>query len=424
MVDVFDRAATMSFSIVASVQGSITYRALENALRALEERHPLLRARVIRDGAELSLQLGVAGCIPLHERHVDEASAHEIITRSIDHREWSDQGPRAELNWLRFDGDRSMLSFTFHHLISDGSSGVIAMRDLLRLLGQPSAMDRVPSPGQDAFFPPTHGGLRDRLRMGWMLARAALSKPPLRLGDYSVAPFEQRRTGSFRLSLTPEQASAVRLRARYDGATIQGVLCAALSLSIGEQCPSEHLQRIVHPVDFRRYLRSRHAQLPQAGDAVGYYVTSVDTDHRIDGAARMGTLAREISRAIQHKKERGEPMLTAPLAGPLFTKRAHGIGIERFRRLAEQRVLRNTYSLTNLGPLEQLDVAPSYGGLVLEDLYFIAAGSVLATLGASASSFQGTLSFSLVHVMPIVPHQVASAVFERTRERLEEYAAC
>jgi hypothetical protein len=156
---------------------------------------------------------------------------------------------------------------------------------------------------------------------------------------------------------------------------------------------------------------------------VGYYVTSVDTDHVLDAKRPLAQLAAEISHAVQRKKARGEPLLTAPLAGPIFTERAASMGLERFRQLAEQRVLINTFSLTNLGVLEQLDVSKRHGALTVEDLYFVAAGSVLCTLGASASSFRDELSFQQTSEAPVVDDETARSLFERTCARIEGFVS-
>ncbi|HEY6880893.1 MAG TPA: hypothetical protein VI299_22870, partial [Polyangiales bacterium] len=169
MVDAFDRAATMSFSVVASVRGPLERAQLLSSLRQLEQRHPLLLVRIVREGETVRFDPHGATAIPLQELAPQAFEA--AVASSLDHHVWPDEGPRAVLSWAR-DGERSQLLFRFHHVISDGSAGVVAMRDLLQGLHAPT-LARIESPGQDAFFPAGHGGLRDKLRTGWMLARSA-----------------------------------------------------------------------------------------------------------------------------------------------------------------------------------------------------------------------------------------------------------
>lgn len=83
---------------------------------------------------------------------------------------------------------------------------------------------------------------------------------------------------------------------------------------------------------------------------------------------------------------------------------------------------RNTFSLTNLGRLEQLDVHDRIGMLTLDDLYFVSAGSVLAALGASATSYRDVLSYQLMGSAPqVAPGQVV-AIAARVESQLLEYA--
>jgi hypothetical protein len=405
MVDVFDRASTLNFSIVAQLRGPLERTRLEAGLRALEQRHPLLRARLVREG--MRFEAG-APEIPLHEEHGDVQAR---IAASCDHRVWSDDGPRAELVWFP---SASTLMLTLHHLVSDGSSGMLAMRDLLRLMAAPSH-ERVPSPGLNVLLPTGHGGLRDKLGTAGMFARAMFKKPH-RLGDYRH-DFEARRARVHRLRLDAASSTQLRQRAKREGATVHGVLCGALALGVATQVPRAHLQRIVHPVDLRRYTRGA-----SVGEAVGYYVSSVDSDHAVARDTALPALAREISTRVADKKRHGEPLLTAPLAGPLLAARGANMESARFRELAERKLLRNTFSLTNLGPLETLDVDSRYGDLELQDLYFVAAGSVLSTLGAAASTYRGELSLLVGGVTPILPEASVRDISEHAFARLRDYA--
>lgn len=406
MVDVFDRASTLNFSIVAELRGPLERTRIEAALRALERRHPLLRARLVRDG--MRFEPG-APEIPLREAHGEVAPE---IAASCDHRAWSDDGPRAELVWFPA---ANTLMLTLHHLVSDGSSGMLAMRDLLRLMAH-DPRESVPSPGLNVLLPRAHGGLRDKLRTADMFARAMFKKPH-RLGDYRH-PFEARSARMHRLRLDAESSARLRARSRRDGATVHGVLCGALALGVATQVPGAHLQRIVHPVDLRRYTRAA-----SVGEAVGYYVSSVDSDHQLHRERSLPELAREISATVGHKKRRGEPLLTAPLAGPLLTDRMANMESPRFRELAERNLLRNTFSLTNLGPLETLNVDHHYGELELVDLYFVAAGSVLSTLGAAASTYRDELSLLIGGVTPILTEASVRELSEHAFARLRDYAS-
>jgi hypothetical protein len=94
----------------------------------------------------------------------------------------------------------------------------------------------------------------------------------------------------------------------------------------------------------------------------------------------------------------------------------------KLRELAENKLMHNTFSLTNLGRLEQLEVHASIGPLTLDDLYFVAAGSVLVALGASATSYRDELSYQLVGTSPRVTAAQVSTMTARIESQLLEYA--
>ena len=88
-----------------------------------------------------------------------------------------------------------------------------------------------------------------------------------------------------------------------------------------------------------------------------------------------------------------------------------------------QKAVTDTFSLSNLGPLERLGLAAQVGSLTLEDCYFVAASSVLAQLGGTAVSFAGRISLHLNGVSPLVSPTQLERVAERTAAALHAYAA-
>jgi len=408
--------------VIAELRGELTHAALETALRKLETRHPLLRARIVRDDQRITLEPGFGAPIPLLIESGDEQRLRALSASAIEHRQWSDAGPRAELTWLTMDAGRSALLLRLHHLVSDGSSGMIAMRDLLSFVAQPDQrVDPIDSPGIRAFLPRGHGGLADLGRTVWMEARAFAAPKPQRLRAKECPP-SQRVCELRTIELSSEDTGRLIARARRDATTAHGVLCAALSLAVATEIGGTTRQRFIHPVDLRRYLLSRHPELPSVGERVGYYVSSVDTDHRADGSMPLATVAAAITAGIRHAKEKGEPLLTGPVAGAWVAHITRRMSPARFCKLAERELMLATASITNLGPLEPLGLRPDVGPLRVDNVYFVAAGSVLSTLGGSASSFNGRLRFNLTAAIPVVEPAAFERISERVRESVAAYA--
>ncbi|MFT3924777.1 MAG: condensation domain-containing protein [Myxococcales bacterium] len=421
-VDVFDRGSSLNFIVIARVHGVLSAEHLHSALRRLELRHPLLRARVERSASGTAFVLGEAHPIPLTTLDGPEEAWRKLAEQALAHRVWNDSGPRAELTWLRHGERDSTLLLLFHHLVSDGSSGIFAMRDLLRLAAHPGlSLEPVPAPAQSNFYPQGHGSLLWKLRTFRVLARARRTPKPQRLRKDPEGPRFFRLA---RLQIPREESLMLQQRARQDGATVHGVVSAAMAKAVAAQLgPGPVQERIMHPVDLRRYVRACYPKLPAIGEAVGYYVSSLETNHLVDPGQPLGDLAREITAEIRASKARGTPLISGPILGPMLTKRSEGTtgDLPKFRVFAENKVLINTFSQSNLGALEQLGVASEYGALELMDLHFVAAGSVASTLGASVTSFRGALNIGIGWVEPVVPNKIAEQLVARIEHELAEY---
>jgi hypothetical protein len=423
MADRFEPAYTQNFTTVATVHGALSAERLERALRSLERRHPLLRARVDRGGGEPSFVVGEAKEVPLLLAQASEQELLELVARTLEPCAWGDAGPHAELTWVQHGDERSSLLLRQHHLVSDGGSGIIAMRDLLSLIDDPALerVEPVPSPGQDAFFPPSFSQLR-RTVLEQINAGAPRAREALRISCWDHPSPAVRRTSCLRLRLTELESSAIAVRARREVATVHGTLMAAFALAIAQETGRAGLQRLTHPVDLRRYLRELEPTCPSIPDAMGYYVSSLTTEHEVHGHEALGVLAREITQAVRAAKSAREPLWTAPIRGPLLVERTRDLDVNAFRELSELKIFRNTFGISNLGALERLGAASKVGALEVEDFFFAGASSVMNQVGGSAVSFAGRLSLVLNCLEPMVSRELLAALTARIEEMLRAYA--
>jgi len=425
MTDAFDRASTLNFTTVARVRGSTSEAELRAALGSLEQRHPLLRAGIERKGKQTRFIADGGAPIPLFVRDGARDEVLAIATQTLAHRTWSDEGPRAELTYVRHGVQDFSLVLLLHHVVSDGSSGIFAMRDLLSFLGgEPLSSAPVASPGSLAILPKRHAGLWSYLRTLRLIVASSRGEKPRRLHAPEKAPVEQRVPVCVRIELDDLDTQHVAQRARRVGATVHGLLCAAMALSVQRQLAAPWaMQRVLSPVCLRRYLRARGAARADVADAVGCYVSSIETDHRVVNGGDLSLLAREVTTQLQRKKADGVPLLTAPVAGPLLTDRFERAPPGKLQKLAEEKLMLSTFSITNLGNLEsQLDLHTQYGALTLDDIYFVAAGSVLGALGASVTTYRGRLTMAICGVEPLITRAQLNAMRTQVEALLHEFA--
>ncbi|NNE18663.1 MAG: hypothetical protein HKN10_09315, partial [Myxococcales bacterium] len=238
---------------------------------------------------------------------------------------WPLDGPRARCTWLRHGEADSTLLLTFHHIIGDGKSGVLVMRDLIRLLADPCLeLAELPTFPQETHVPPTYRPSRNLGKALGLLASDMRATPATRLPSEGRAPVEERRQRVVPLHFSEEQTSALRSLARREGYTVHGLLSAALMLALYEtgDWHDERTMRFFHPLDLRAYLeqiRQRSGgDLPRIGEASGVYVSYADSEHRVSPDTKLHVLGRHVSGQIQAQKADGIPFLTSPFSGRLF----------------------------------------------------------------------------------------------------------
>lgn len=425
MVDVFDRAATLNSTCVATIRGRLSEAALLMALRKLERRHPLLRARIAREGAGASFVMGSAAPIVLRVLDREPADWQALAESSLVHRVWLDAGPRAELTWLRHSPQHSTLLFTLHNLVSDALSGFLALRDLLGFLADPSHVpEPVVSPGQRVLYPEQHGDLRWKLRALKLMTSRVRATKPRRL--HKDTRGDVRRSPKLaQVTFTSTQTQSLRSRAREHGSSLHGLICAALAQGYVEAGHwSSAPLRLCHPIDLRRQARSERAHGPSFDAAVGHFASYLDTDHAVSTAVPLAELAREITRAIANKKATGEPWLTGPLVGPTLTRPVAGQrDLARFGDFLERNVLINSFAVSSLGALEDIGLQPQLGAYRVEQAFFVSGGSVVTALSTTTSSYAGRLTLSMQWVEPLIAGDVARHVLGHAERELNEFSA-
>ncbi|MBW1762851.1 MAG: hypothetical protein JRG67_16100 [Deltaproteobacteria bacterium] len=402
-----DRIATMNFTTIARVRGRFDDGQLRHALDALARRHPTLTARVCRKRFRWYLEPNTVHSIGSRQIDADPQAWVSHAEAETQHQTWRLDGPRARCIWLRHGEADSTLLLTFHHVISDGKSGVLVMRDLIRLLADPSLeLPEIPTASLESFFPLPYRPSQNLSKAFGLLARDMRATPATQLPSDGSAPIEERTQRVVPMRFTEAQTTALRNHARREGYTMHGLLSSAMMLALYDtgEWTDEPTMRLFHALDFRVYLEQlRHrsgGDSPRIGEASGIYASYVDTEHRLSSATELHALGRDVTGQIQSQKADGIPFLTSPFSGRLIPWMRASLGPKRTLRLCESQLTRRSLAVTNLGLLERLDVQERYRGLEIEELHFFAAVSVMGPLGATVSTFRNRLQLNLGYVEP------------------------
>ncbi|HEX7239950.1 MAG TPA: amino acid adenylation domain-containing protein, partial [Longimicrobiaceae bacterium] len=217
------------------LRGALDAAALEGALSALAARHETLRTVfALRDGAPVQ----VVGPAEPRALPVEELSALPDEEREAElHRRVRDEallpfdlerGPLMRAGLLRMGHDDHVLLLTLHHVVSDGWSTGILLRELSALYaGSPLP----PLPVQYGDFAAWQrswlSGEALERQLAWWRAKLAGAPPLLELPtDRPRPPVQGPEGGRLAFALPPETGRALRELSRREGATLFMTLLA------------------------------------------------------------------------------------------------------------------------------------------------------------------------------------------------------
>ncbi len=399
---IIDQLSTANINARVRVEGELSTEALRRALGALQARHPLLRLAIMAEPSGAGPRFVPSdNPIPLREvsltrsedtRWVREVNDHEIA----DPIDWR-SGPLARAVVITQPGQIHDLIITVPHCIADGTTALALLRQWVRLTAEPtvtavrtSASGPVP-PAAEALFPARYremsGVLPDKNPADGEEpdpARGGVG----RLEPDRFVPFHQRRTRVLHRFLTGDVLEKLALTCRREGATIHGVLAAAMASAVARDAgapPPAHFA-IGSPVDFRHKLDQ-----PVSEDEVGCYVSAIHSVVRYQ-PDDLWSMARFIKRDVAERRQRGEEF-------PVFTLLAHQgpasvADSEPFVRFIEEHGPFNFY-ISNIG---RFDFPDALGEWRLSGAQFTGGITVVGYFASAVTTSHGQLSWNFTHI--------------------------
>ncbi|MDI3288324.1 non-ribosomal peptide synthetase [Polyangium sp. 15x6] len=247
-------SAAYNVACALDIEGSLDVEALGKALRVIVERHEALRmvftetdAGVVQEAAEpasFSLVIQDLEGGPDLERALGEAERAEI-SRPFD----LERGPIFRATLIHARAERHVLVLNMHHIVSDGWSLAVVMRELEELYGafREGRAPRVPDlPMRYADYAQ---GQRDKLGgaaldelLAWWIDQIGPVPPELALPtDGRRAPLGQARAGSYEFALPPELTGRVRRACERASVTSYMLLLAVFQLLLHRYSGQEQL---------------------------------------------------------------------------------------------------------------------------------------------------------------------------------------
>ncbi|HUH30747.1 MAG TPA: amino acid adenylation domain-containing protein [Rhodanobacter sp.] len=148
-----DASLAYNESISLHLSGELDGSALQSALQGLLDRHEALRASLSADGEELHIAAQLDFPCPLRDlSQLDEAAReteiaatlHRVVVTPFD----LERGPLVRAELLRLAAHEHLLVFTAHHIVCDGWSFGVIVRDLAALYAQQTGHGDGPAPAE------------------------------------------------------------------------------------------------------------------------------------------------------------------------------------------------------------------------------------------------------------------------------------
>ncbi|RZU53268.1 non-ribosomal peptide synthase protein (TIGR01720 family)/amino acid adenylation domain-containing protein [Krasilnikovia cinnamomea] len=269
--------------LTCTLTGDLEPERLRAAMNALIRRHGALRARFVHTGLARPVQViaPAADGLPWdyqdvrsldpgqREEHFSTICAAERATRFDTSRE-----VMVRCVLVRTADEEHRLLVTSHHLIFDGWSSRIMVRDLLALYAANGTASALPpaAPYSD-FLAWLHEQDHDAATAAWRTALAGLTGPTLVAGPRAASAATP--ADRIDLALTTEESARLIRFARSCGLTLNTVFQGAWALLLS------HLTGI-DDVVFGATVAGRPPEVPRADEMVGLFINTLPVRARID----------------------------------------------------------------------------------------------------------------------------------------------
>lgn len=250
-----DGHAPVNCVFAVTVEGTFTIAQVRAALLKVQRKHPLLNVNIGHDGKGFPSFITNPNIPPIPVRILPRSS--EIYWQEISVLEWTmpfdlHRDPPARLVWLQ-SGRVSDLLLVCPHCVCDGSGFVTLMKELLLLLDRP---ETVLESYED--FGSVNNLVPDAVSKSKKIKWKGQLFSWLAKGFFWVInpkPVEQK--GNFYLlsqTMDLDTSTALIRKCKAEKATVQAALCAALLLAFHAVNGKQARNKVISPVDIRRYL--------------------------------------------------------------------------------------------------------------------------------------------------------------------------
>ncbi len=238
----------------AKIKGELPEQNFKTALEKIQQKHALLRVVIDSKSEKYPFFIEEKEIAPIPLRIVERKTDQDWLTES--QKEWKilfedEKMPLARVVWVRGQ-DVSEVFWAIPHCISDGTTGVTLMHELLQLLDNP---DLQLEPYEaftsvDEFLPSNFNVKTKKFKAKLYLTFA-------RFFFMLQQKSKKRNFGKdyvLHQKLDPTTTAQITERCKANGVSVHALLCAAFMQAFQEVKGKEAKGKVISPVDVRHFI--------------------------------------------------------------------------------------------------------------------------------------------------------------------------
>lgn len=238
----------------AKIKGELPEQNFKTALEKIQQKHALLRVVIDSKSEKYPFFIEEKDIAPIPLRIVERKTDHDWLTES--QKEWKilfeeEKKPLARVVWVRGQ-DVSEVFWAIPHCISDGTTGVTLMKELLQLLDNPS-LELEPYEAftsVDEFLPSNFNVKSKKFKAKLYLTFA-------RFFFMLQQKSKKRNLGKdyvLHQKLDPTTTSQITEKCKANGVSVHALLCSAFMQAFQEVKGKEAKGKVISPVDVRHFI--------------------------------------------------------------------------------------------------------------------------------------------------------------------------
>lgn len=238
----------------AKINGQIAEETFKTALLKIQQKHPILRANIDHSKGRYPFFIGQQDIEPIPLRIVERKTDDDWFKES--EKGWfrffeEPKKPLAEVVWVK-GKDTSEIIWIMPHCISDGTTGVTLLRELLSLLDNPylPLIPYVAFESVDDFLPSDFNTGLKKYKAGLYLLFARIF--------FSIQRKSKKRNlgknYAIHWKMTPEDTKLITEKCKANGISVHALLCSSVMQAFRDVQGNRAKGKVISPVDVRHFI--------------------------------------------------------------------------------------------------------------------------------------------------------------------------